>query len=97
MGLRLRDGVPPFVVPAQAGTHAELAGPRRLGDSRVARALDRLEALRGEDGLWHASRRYWRRTRTGTGTELVSWGAGGEAAMLTRHAREVLAAAGRAG
>jgi hypothetical protein len=69
----------------------------RLDDSRVARALDRLEGLRGEDGLWHASRRYWRRGRTGTGTELVSWGAGGESAMLTRHAREVLAAAGRAG
>jgi hypothetical protein len=67
----------------------------RLGDPRVGPALDRLEALRGQDGLWHASRRYWRSGRTGTGTELVAWGTGGEAAMLTKHARDVLAAAGR--
>jgi hypothetical protein len=67
----------------------------RLNDPRVAPALDRLEALRGEDGRWHASRRYWRGGRTGTGTELVRWGADGEAMMLTRHAREVLVAAGR--
>ncbi|HXI46508.1 MAG TPA: hypothetical protein VNH13_09420, partial [Candidatus Acidoferrales bacterium] len=67
----------------------------RLDDPRVAPALDRLEALRGQDGRWHASRRYWRAGRTGTGTELARWGAEGEAMMLTRHAREVLAAAGR--
>ena len=66
-----------------------------LADSRVEPALDRLEALRGQDGRWHASRRYWRRGGTGTGTELVSWGAHGEARMLTRQAHEVLAAAGR--
>ena len=68
----------------------------RLGDPRVSPALDRLEALRGEDSQWHASRRYWRRGTTGTGTELVSWGAAGESRMLTLHARAVLAAAGRA-
>ena len=67
----------------------------RLGDPRVAPALDRLEGLRGDDRRWHADRRYWRRARTGTGTELVSWGAAGESMMLTRQAREVLAAAGR--
>lgn len=78
-----------------------LPGLRALGeaghldDPRVSAALDRLESLRGEDGTWHASRRYWRRGTTGTGTELVSWGAAGEARMLTLHAREVLAAAGR--
>jgi hypothetical protein len=67
-----------------------------LDDPRVSPALDRLEALRGGDGGWHASRRYWRRGTTGSGTELVSWGAAGEARMLTLHARAVLAAAGRA-
>lgn len=67
----------------------------RLSDLRVAPALDRLEALRGADGRWHADRRYWRRGHVGTGTELVTWGAEGEAAMLTRHAHEVLAGAGR--
>lgn len=67
----------------------------RLDDPRVAPALDRLEALRGQDGRWQPSRRYWRRGRTGTGTELVGWGSDGEAMMLTRQAQEVLAAAGR--
>jgi hypothetical protein len=69
----------------------------RIADPRVGPALDRLVALGGEDGRWHANRRYWRRGRTGTGTELVTWGAEGEARMLTRQAREVLAAAGRDG
>jgi hypothetical protein len=67
----------------------------RLDDPRVAPALDRLEGLRGADGQWRANRRYWRRGRTGTGTEVVTWGDAGEAMMLTRQAREVLAAAGR--
>jgi hypothetical protein len=67
----------------------------RLSDPRVASALDRLEALRGDDGRWHASRRYWRRGRTGTGTELVTWRSDGEVMMLTQHALEVLTAAGR--
>jgi hypothetical protein len=68
----------------------------RIRDPRAGPALDRLEALRHEDGQWHANRRYWRRGRTGTGTELVTWGTAGEAMMLTRQARAVLAAAGRA-
>ena len=70
---------------------------RRLDDPRVTPALDRLEALRGADGRWHASRRYWRGGHAGTGTELVRWGAEGEAMMLTRQAHRVLTAAGRDG
>ena len=66
-----------------------------IEDPRVRPALDRLESLRGNDGRWHASRRYWRRGPTGTGTELVSWGVAGEARMLTNQARTVLLAAGR--
>jgi hypothetical protein len=67
----------------------------RLDDPRVGSALDRLEGLRGDGGRWRADRRYWRRARIGTGTELVSWGTAGESMMLTRQAVEVLAAAGR--
>jgi hypothetical protein len=74
-----------------------LAEVGRLGDQRVAPALDRLEAMREPDGTWRASRRYWRRGRTGTGIEVVTWGTEGESKMLTRQARTVLAAAGRAG
>jgi hypothetical protein len=67
----------------------------RIDDPRAQPALDRLEALRGEDGRWHAGRRFWRRGRTGTATDLVAWESDGEARMLTAQASAVLAAAGR--
>jgi hypothetical protein len=63
----------------------------RLGEPRVGPAIERLRALRQPDGTWQPSRRYWRAGRTGTGTELVRWGAEGECKMLTLQALEVLA------
>lgn len=67
----------------------------RLGDPRVAPALERLLAAREPDGTWTASGRWWGKPRSkgGANMEIVDWGREGEARMLTVQALEILAAA----
>ena len=70
----------------------------RLDDPRVTPALDRLEALRSEDGQWHPTGRFWRGPGSaGSNVEIVAWGRDGERAMLTHKALEVLTVARWAG
>ena len=69
----------------------------RLADLRVRPAVARLLALRHPDGTWHPDGRWWHPSPgDGANVEIVDWGAGGEARMLTLHAAEVVAAAGQA-
>jgi hypothetical protein len=71
-------------------------GPHHLGDDRTTGALDRLLDLRGTDGRWSASERWWHRPDAhGANVEVVAWGPEGERRMLTLQAGEVLSVAGR--
>src|SRR5205823_5606549 len=68
----------------------------RLGDRRVAPALERLRALRGADGRWHPGGRLWRPPgAAGANVEIVDWTAEGETAMLTVQALQQLGSKGR--
>jgi hypothetical protein len=66
-----------------------------LQDPRAADALDMIEARRRPDGAWAVDGAYWRRGRSGSGTEAVSWGSAGPNEMLTLNAMRVLVAARR--
>lgn len=65
-----------------------------LGDARARDALDLLEERRDEDGMWHASGRWWSPPGSTRAVEAVDWGEA-EDELLTGRAREVLATAGR--
>jgi hypothetical protein len=68
-----------------------LADAGRLDDPRARAGLDRLVALRSEDGRWWPDGRYWTGPGSkGSGVELVSWGREGEARMLTLQALQLL-------
>jgi hypothetical protein len=63
----------------------------RLDDPRVAPAFDRLRELRGGDGRWHPTGRWWGGPGSkGSNVEIVEWGRAGETAMLTIGALSVL-------
>jgi len=65
----------------------------RLDDPRVAPAFDRLRELRGVDGRWHPTGRWWGGPGSkGSNVEIVAWGRAGETAMLTIGALSVLGA-----
>jgi hypothetical protein len=70
----------------------------RLGDARVAPALDRLRTARRPDGTWRPVGRWWAMPRKGpsANVEVVDWGAEGETRMLTVHALELLRTAASA-
>lgn len=76
-------------------TLAEI-GRRHLSDKRATDAVQRLLDLRGPDGRWSASERWWHGPEaTGANVAVVAWGAEGERRMLTLLAADVLLAAGR--
>jgi hypothetical protein len=68
-----------------------------LHDPRAAEALDHVEARRRPDGTWAPSGRVWWRApgTANSNVEIVDWGRRGQNPVLTRQARQVLAAAGR--
>jgi hypothetical protein len=67
-----------------------------LEDPRLVEALDILEAKRRSDGLWRASRHYWKpSTIDQLYHDPVDWGRKGPNLMLTLNALRVLKAAGR--
>jgi len=60
----------------------------KLADERAREAREHVARLRGDDGLWHAGRRWWRRPGSKTFPEVVEWGD----EMVTLNALRVLSA-----
>ena len=75
-----------------------LADAGRLDDPRARAGIERLVAIRSDDGRWWPDGRYWTGPGSkGSGVELVQWGREGEARMLTLQALQLIRAAGIAG
>ena len=74
-----------------------LADAGRIGDPAARDAVDAVEAKRCPDDTWQPDGRWWSQpgVRGAASTELVDWGADGEARMLSLRALQVLLAAGR--
>jgi hypothetical protein len=71
-----------------------LARTGHARDERAGDALDLLEARRGPDGRWRASRAWWNPPGASRAPEAVEWGAEADR-MITLNALRALRAAGR--